>query len=391
MLLRGKCESFPDFITFIYQRQFLHSDMQINHFKIYSRQDIQSLIQQRRFETKVGERIQVLHPGNISDSLRNLSARYVVIGIPEDIGVQANYGTGGTSTAWLSFLQSFLNIQSNDFLVGEEIAVVGHFDFGDIQYLIDKNAHDSEEQVEAYRHAVNQIDDEVEGLIKAIVTAGKIPIVIGGGHNNSYPLLKGAAKGLYQLQKIQLPQINCINLDAHTDYRPAEGRHSGNGFRYAEEDGFLQKYCVVGVHENYLPQNVWLDIVNNPFLDFISYEDIFLHEKRTFREAVSHAIDFTDDNYNGIELDLDCLENVLSSACSPCGLNSIHARQYINLCAAHAKPCYLHVCEGATRLSNGRANETTGKLISYLICDFIKMHLLNDKYELVKKHAEKNA
>src|SRR4051812_36269349 len=348
--------------------------MQIPHFKIYSRQDVLSLIRLRRFETKIGERVQVIHdPSNLAESLQSLNAKYVLLGIPEDIGVQANYGTGGTSTAWLSFLQSFLNVQSNDFLSGEEVALIGHFDFGDIQYLIDKNALDGEEKIEAYRHAVNTIDNEVEGLIKAIVQNGKIPIVVGGGHNNAYPLIRGAAKGLHHNQKIGLPQINCINLDAHTDYRPSEGRHSGNGFRYAEEDGFLQKYCVVGVHENYLPQNVWLDIVNTPFIDFISFEDIFIHEKRNFRQAVSHAIEFTADNFSGIELDLDCIENTLSSACTPSGIDSIHARQYINLCAAHANPCYLHICEGAARLSTGKTNELTGKLISYLVADFIKM------------------
>jgi hypothetical protein len=151
-------------------------------------------------------------------------------------------------------------------LSGEDIAVIGHFDFGDLQYLIDKNAASEEEKIEAYRHAVNQIDDEVESLVKLLVSEEKTPIVIGGGHNNAYPLLKGAAKGLHATQQIPLPQINCINLDAHTDYRPAEGRHSGNGFRYAEDDGFLQKYCAIAVHENYLPQNVWIDIVNNPLL-----------------------------------------------------------------------------------------------------------------------------
>jgi formiminoglutamase len=349
--------------------------MQISHFKVYSKQDVLSLVKLRRFETKLGERVHVVADSNeLAASIKGLSAPFVVFGIPEDIGVQANYGVPGTSTAWLSFLQSFLNIQSNDFFEGSEVALLGHFDFGDLQFLIDKNAHSEEEKVEAYRHAVNTIDDEVERLVKQIVASGKIPIVVGGGHNNAYPLLKGAGKGLHQLQKTALPQLNCVNLDAHTDYRPAEGRHSGNGFRYAEDDGYLQKYCVVGIHENYLPQNVWMDIVNNPFLDCITYEDIFIHEKRTFRQAVSHAIQFTDDTYCGIELDLDSIENVLSSACAPSGVTPLHARQYINLCAAHTKAAYLHICEGASRLNSGRSNELTGKLVSYLVSDFVKMH-----------------
>jgi formiminoglutamase len=348
--------------------------MNLTHFKRYTKTDILSLTTIRRFETKLGEQVAVLHDGDIGQAVKNLAAQYVVIGVPEDIGVQANYGKAGSSTTWVPFLQAFLNCQSNDFLAGADIAVIGHFDFGDLQYLIDKNAYGQEEKIEAYRHAVNQIDDEVEGLIKLLVAEEKTPIVIGGGHNNAYPLLKGAAKGLHAAQMIPLAQINCINLDAHTDYRPAEGRHSGNGFRYAEDDGFLQKYCAVGVHESYLPQNVWIDIVNNPFFDIITYEDIFIHEKRNFRQAVSHAIEFTADNFCGIELDLDCLQNVLVSASTPSGLQALQARQYVNLCAAHAKVCYLHICEGASHLANGATSDLTGKLISYLVADFIKMH-----------------
>ena len=348
--------------------------MNLAHFKTYNKQDILSLTRLRRFETKLGERVHVLANNQHAESIRNLPAKYVVFGIPEDIGVQANYGLPGTGTCWIPFLQSFLNIQSNDFLSGEELAVIGHFDFGEIQNLIDQNAHGQEERVEAFRHAVHSIDEEVEGLVKLIVAAGKIPIVIGGGHNNAYPLIKGAAKGLQQNQTIPLPQVNAVNLDAHTDYRPMEGRHSGNGFRYAEEDGFLQKYCVIGVHENYLPQNVWVDIVNNPFIDLITFEDIFIHEKRSFRQAVSHAIEFTEDNYTGIELDLDSIQNILSSASTPSGLHDIHARQYINLCAAHSKVCYLHICEGAIQLQD-RKTALTGKLVSYLVSDFVKMNI----------------
>ena len=151
-----------------------------------------------------------------------------------------------------------------------------------------------------------------------------------------------------------------------------EGRHSGNAFRYAEEDGYLQKYCIVGLHENYLPQNVWIDIVNNPFIDILTYEDIFVHEKRTFRQAVAHAADFTDDSLCGIDVDIDCIEHTLSSAMTPVGILPTLARQYISFVAAGSKPAYLHICEGATRLSDGRTDATSGKLVSYLVSDFIK-------------------
>ena len=129
---------------------------------------------------------------------------------------------------------------------------------------------------------------------------------------------------------------------------------------------------MVGIHENYLPQNVWMDIVNNPFVDCITYEDIFVHEKRTFLQAIGHATGFTEDSLCGIEIDLDSVANVLSSASSPAGISIQHARQYINFTAADSKVAYLHICEGAAQLSNGRTSADTGKLISYLVSDFLK-------------------
>ncbi|MBN9298274.1 MAG: formimidoylglutamase [Filimonas sp.] len=346
----------------------------MQYLKVFSKQDILSLTRLRKFETKLGECVHVLKdPHAVEPSILDSRARFVVFGIPEDIGVKANAGVGGAATAWAPFLQSFLNIQSNDFLVGDNILMLGQMDFSTLSEAIENNTLSYEERIEAYRHAVNIIDDAVENVVRTITQAGKIPIVIGGGHNNAYPCIKGAAKGLHKAGVIPIAQINAINLDAHADFRPVEGRHSGNGFRYADEDGYLEKYCVIGIHENYLTQNTWIDIVNDPFIDIITYEDIFLHEKRNFIQAIAHATGFTEDTYCGIELDLDCIENILSSATSPVGIQPLHARQYIHFTAADSKVAYLHICEGATQLEDGRRNESTGKLISYLVSDFVKV------------------
>lgn len=345
----------------------------LRHFNVYSKKDILERTNIRKFETKLGEAVKSVNgQQDLEKAISESGATYVLFGIPEDIGVRANYGVGGTDTIWNPFLNAFLNFQSNDFLTGDNILVLGHFDFNDMKLLIEQNAHDVEEKILAYRHAVLTIDEEVEYLAKVISSTGKIPVAIGGGHNNAYPLIKGTAKGLNKLGKIPLAQINCVNLDAHADFRTTEGRHSGNGFRYAEEDGYLEKYCIVGLQESFIPQNVWLDIVNNPFIDFVSFEDIFIHEKRNFIQAVAHASGFTEDNFTGIELDLDCIEDTLSSAETPTGIQSIHARQYLNFTAVDSKVAYLHICEGAAQLADGRKSATAGKLVANLLCDFIK-------------------
>src|SRR5690606_37852474 len=100
---------------------------------------------------------------------------------------------------------------------------------------------------------VEEIDKEVSHIICQIVTAGKTPIIIGGGHNNAYGNIKGTALA-------NTKPVNAINFDAHTDFRIQEGRHSGNGFTYAYDEGFLKNYFIFGLHENYASKAVMENI-----------------------------------------------------------------------------------------------------------------------------------
>ncbi len=308
---------------------------------------IQSLIRYRAGETKLGE--------CLATDWQNSTVKFVLLGIEEDIGVRFNQGIGGTHTAWKNFLSAFVNIQSTDLLRGGEIGIFGHFNFDDLKD-------------DVRPETVEVIDNEVAVAIQQIVASDKIPIVVGGGHNNAYPILKGCA-----LAKKQ--PINAINLDAHADFRPKEGRHSGNGFRYAYEEDFLQKYAIIGLHQNYNSQSMINTLGNNPDAWFCFWEDIFLEEKLTFKDAISTAISFTKNAPTGIELDMDSIENVLSSAMSPCGVSATQARQYVYAAAQHPQIAYLHLCEAAPQLATGAQNLTIGKLLSYLVSDFVKAKL----------------
>lgn len=345
----------------------------MKYFNYYSKYDVLHNTTIRRFETKLGERIIGKEPDKtIEELLQNKNISYVIFGVPEDIGVKANLGMGGTNTVWQDFVPNFLNIQSNDWIDGNSIALLGHFDFSELQLLIEQNATNYHEKLEAFRHAVNTIDTEVEQLVGLITKHNKMPIIIGGGHNNAYGCIKGAAKGWHKAGIIAQPKINCINFDAHADFRPMEGRHSGNAFRYAMHDGYLDKYYLLGLHENYIQQNVWRDLLAIDAIDFTTYEDIFLYEKRTLIQATAKATDFTNNSLVGIEVDVDSIRNTLSSAMSPIGFSTNEARQLIHYTTLGCKPAYMHICEGASSLQNGLSNHLIGKLISYLVSDFIK-------------------
>lgn len=331
----------------------------MKHFHWYEAVDLQPLIRFREGECKLGEQLV------LAKDIISRECQFVLIGIKEDMGVKANLGIGGTDSAWESFLSAFVNIQSIAKLTGKEIQLLGYFDFPDLI---------TPPSVAEYRQAVKHIDEEVVEMIALITCHGKIPIVIGGSHANAYPIIKGASLGYHQAGVMFAPSITCINLDAHADFRQKEGRHSGNSFRYAYGEGYLKKYAIVGLHESYNAQNIITELEHNQDVWFCFWEDIFLRETLSFQGAVRDATEFTKETLTGIELDLDCIENVLSSAMTPSGITATQARWYMHTTATESRVAYLHICEGATQLADGRKNLTTGKLISYLVSDFIKAY-----------------
>lgn len=345
----------------------------MHHFKFYSKAYIKKLTRKRDGETKVGDKVACMpEDADVEKFIGESKARFVLLGIPEDIGVRANYGRSGAQTAWMPALENILNMQHNSFLRSEDLMVLGEVDMDDLMEQT-KGLGKSDRDIEKLRKLVEFIDARVIENVELIVACGKIPVVIGGGHNNSYPLIKALNEGLRKAQKIKRKGINVVNCDAHADFRPFEGRHSGNGFTYAFEEGILNKYAVLGLHEQFNVESVVSKFKGNPeYLFFNTYEDIFVREKQTFADAVNQCIDFCKETYCGIELDLDAITNVPSSARTSSGISPVHARQFVHRCATALQAGYLHIAEGAPVLSHIKADYKTGKLIAYLVADFMK-------------------
>jgi len=58
------------------------------------------------------------------------------------------------------------------------------------------------------------------------------------------------------------------------------------------------------------------------------------------------------------------------------GISANHARQYLTYVASDCKPAYLHICDGTTLVNNPGQDIFEGKLISYLVTDFVKAILM---------------
>jgi formiminoglutamase len=333
--------------------------------KPYTSENIQALVRKRPGEEKIGEKVSF--PGNNwEQALLNSSAKFVVVGIPEDIGVRANYGRGGTHTAFRPALDSFLSQQSNDFLKGGDIMILGEVEVEDLMHASSHLNQKSREEIRKLRELTAQVDERVLYAISKIISAKKIPLIIGGGHNNCYGALKAASSTLGK-------KVSVINCDAHLDFRAMDGRHSGNGFSYAFENNYLEKYAVLGMHEQYNNQEALKQFKDHPDrLFFNSYEKIFVREEIDFKNALGQCMGFVKENFCGVEIDLDSITNVPSSAKTSSGISPVQARQYVYRCAAKLNAVYLHVAEGAPVLSHIKADNKTGKLIAYLLSDFIK-------------------
>jgi formiminoglutamase len=345
--------------------------MHFPYLKIYDANIVKDITRKRSQETKIGERVNVI--SNFPEDLTKSKAKFVLLGLPEDVGVKANYGRGGTQTAWKPALENILNLQNNHFLSGEDIIVLGHIDFDDIMKKSEHLHPKEKNNIEYLRKLVEFIDSRVYEIVKQIIISGKIPIIIGGGHNNAYPNIRASSDALKQTGGIKQKGINVINCDPHTDFRPLEGRHSGNGFSYAYEEGILRKYAVFGMHESYNTEAVLRKFnADKECLFYNTFEDVFIREVKTFQESLDETISFCTDTYCGVELDLDAITNVPSSAKTSSGLSPVQARQYIYKTAKNLNCCYLYIAEGAPVLAHIKADNKTGKLIAYLVSDFIK-------------------
>jgi formiminoglutamase len=165
--------------------------------ELYSKKDIEHLTRKRTNETKIGENVIVLKSdANWEDELKKSDCKFVLLGIPEDIGVKANYGRGGAHTAWKPALDSFLSQQSNTFLNGKDICVLGHVFVDDVMEKSNALNTKNKSEMAELRKLVSVVDERVSEIISKIISFGKIPIVVGGGHNNSYPIIKACSQAL---------------------------------------------------------------------------------------------------------------------------------------------------------------------------------------------------
>ncbi|WP_105253245.1 formimidoylglutamase [Pseudoalteromonas sp. T1lg75] len=344
---------------------------------IYDEQSIADLVAARSAEQRVFQSIALLDTAvEFSQALKDakdFGIRYVIVGIPEDIGPRANLGKGGADQGFRAFLSKFLNIPVNEFTPVQDVLLLGEVDCADLQQQSQALDNGNADDLAQLRSLCSELDQRIEPVIAAIFDAGLTPIVIGGGHNNCYPLLAASAKHYNTA-------INAINLDPHGDFRALEGRHSGNGFHYAAAAGYLKHYHVVALDQQKNNAAI-LAAMAQHHSTYTSYHSLKVLAQTSIVDSVNDALDsFTHQAPLAIELDIDAITLAPASALNYRGMSLSDAEQYVYNATCDSDVAYLHLCEAAPSQDPNGLNagfNAAGQLLSALVIAFLRARYHN--------------
>jgi formiminoglutamase len=160
-------------------------------------------------DPRLGEHVEFWREG--APPLR--PGRPVLVGFPQDEGVRRNQGRQGAAAAPAAIRHWLYRLTPWDAAKGTNLAALDLLDLGDVRIT----------------GTLEESQQALAEVVAAILTAGSVPIVLGGGHETAY--------GHYLGYVFAGREVAIINLDAHLDVRPlVDGRgHSGAPFRQALE------------------------------------------------------------------------------------------------------------------------------------------------------------
>ena len=148
--------------------------------------------------------------------------KIAIIGCPQDIGVKRNGGRIGSSKAPFEIRKSFYKLTPFD--VETELSIPEGLivDFGNIDVT----------------GSLEKIHERLQNSVEFAISKNLTPIIIGGGHDITYPSCKGISN--------KFENVSIINFDPHLDARPCNPlRNSGTSFRMLIEEGIINPKNVI--------------------------------------------------------------------------------------------------------------------------------------------------
>lgn len=267
------------------------------------------------------------------------SSDIVIIGCPQDEGVQRNGGRPGAAEAPAAIRAQFYRL--TPFNIRKRI-----FDLGDVRI-----GSDLEETHE--NHAA---------VVRSVLADGKRIIVLGGGNDISYPDGKAMAETFGSGNWIG------INIDSHLDVRVADQRNSGTPYRQLLEENLLRPtyFYEVG-YQTHFCSPVYYEYIRSLGVNRISLEllrsraeaDLELKESIKLK-FVSHSSSLN--TFFGFDLDaVRSADAPGTSAPSPLGLRAGEFIQLVKYAASLANTRIIEFSEVNPRFD---VDSRTAKLVA---------------------------
>lgn len=166
----------------------------------------------------------------ICSDLSDLDAEIAVLGVPFDEGSPFLPGTRMGPRALrehsmrFSSGNGYYDVETRRHYLERELSQGRLVDVGDVD-ITPTN--------------VDKTFQNISETVRIVIRAGALPVVLGGDHSISYPVVRGYEKRLHVLQ-----------LDAHTDYVPFENemKHTnGHAFRHIAQMPNVDSLTQVGI------------------------------------------------------------------------------------------------------------------------------------------------
>ncbi len=286
-------------------------------------------------DPRLGEIVRRVPPERMEEELAE--ARVAILGAPEDRGIEASGGRPGARLAPRAIRRGLYRFTPGFRPSLTELRIV---DLGDIP---------------AAGRSLEEVHRSLTETVERVVRAGVIPLVLGGGHDLSYPGLLGLVRGL----GLGRGELGVVNVDSHLDVRdPARGLNSGVPFRRALEElpeGALsgENFVEFGAQEahNSPVHEAWL---RERRATVLTLKSVLGKPMESFLQALQVAGLGT--RALAVSVDMDAVQNTDApgvSARHANGLPSQDLDRIARLAGANGRVRYFDVMEASPPLDEG--------------------------------------
>ena len=134
--------------------------------------------------------------------------RIGILGVPDDEGVKRNRGRVGAKDAPNEIRKAFYKFTPFAVSKNKQISELSIFDFGNVKT----------------GSSLEETHQRVQSVVESMVANNILPIVLGGGHDATYPVFLASSK--------KAASSGAINIDTHLNFRKSDPqRNSGTAFR----------------------------------------------------------------------------------------------------------------------------------------------------------------